>query len=32
LIAEGDPADVIRRPQVSEIYMGIEDAEIAAHG
>jgi branched-chain amino acid transport system ATP-binding protein len=23
-IAEGDPADVIRRPQVKEIYMGIE--------
>jgi branched-chain amino acid transport system ATP-binding protein len=23
-IAEGDPADVIRRPQVAEIYMGIE--------
>ena len=26
LIAEGEPADVIRRPQVAEIYMGIEDA------
>jgi branched-chain amino acid transport system ATP-binding protein len=26
LIAEGDPADVIRRPQVAEIYLGIEDA------
>ena len=25
LIAEGDPAEVIRRPQVSEIYMGIEE-------
>jgi branched-chain amino acid transport system ATP-binding protein len=24
LIAEGSPADVIRRPQVAEIYMGIE--------
>ena len=24
LIAEGAPADVIRRPQVAEIYMGIE--------
>ena len=24
LIAEGDPAEVIRRPQVAEIYMGIE--------
>ena len=23
LIAEGQPAEVIRRPQVSEIYMGI---------
>jgi branched-chain amino acid transport system ATP-binding protein len=32
LIAEGDPAEVIRRPQVSEIYMGIEEPEIAAHG
>ena len=28
----GDPAEVIRRPQVSEIYMGIEEPEIAAHG
>jgi branched-chain amino acid transport system ATP-binding protein len=26
LIAEGEPGDVIRRPQVAEIYMGIEDA------
>ena len=25
LIAEGDPTEVIRRPQVSEIYMGIEE-------
>jgi branched-chain amino acid transport system ATP-binding protein len=24
LIAEGNPAEVIRRPQVAEIYMGIE--------
>ena len=24
LIAEGEPAEVIRRPQVAEIYMGIE--------
>jgi branched-chain amino acid transport system ATP-binding protein len=24
LIAEGDPAEVLRRPQVAEIYMGIE--------
>jgi branched-chain amino acid transport system ATP-binding protein len=30
LIAEGDPAEVIRRPQVSEIYMGIEEAGIGA--
>jgi branched-chain amino acid transport system ATP-binding protein len=25
MIAEGDPVEVIRRPQVSEIYMGIEE-------
>ena len=25
LIAEGDPAEMIRRPQVAEIYMGIEE-------
>jgi branched-chain amino acid transport system ATP-binding protein len=25
LIAEGDPAEVIRRPQVAEIYMGLEE-------
>jgi len=24
LIAEGDPQEVVRRPQVREIYMGIE--------
>ena len=24
LIADGPPAEVIRRPQVAEIYMGIE--------
>ena len=30
LIAEGDPAEVIRRPQVREIYMGIEELEIEA--
>ena len=28
LIAEGDPAEVIRRPQVAEIYMGIEEPEV----
>ena len=32
LIAEGQPAEVIRRPQVVEIYMGIEELELAAHG
>jgi branched-chain amino acid transport system ATP-binding protein len=32
LIAEGNPAEVIRRPQVAEIYMGIEELEAAAHG
>jgi branched-chain amino acid transport system ATP-binding protein len=32
LIAEGNPAEVIRRPQVAEIYMGIEELEPAAHG
>jgi branched-chain amino acid transport system ATP-binding protein len=32
LIAEGNPAEVIRRPQVAEIYMGIEELESAAHG
>ena len=26
LIAQGEPAEVIRRPQVAEIYMGIEEA------
>jgi branched-chain amino acid transport system ATP-binding protein len=26
LIAEGEPAEVIARPEVAEIYMGIEDA------
>jgi branched-chain amino acid transport system ATP-binding protein len=30
LIAEGNPAEVIGRPQVAEIYMGIEKAELAA--
>jgi len=30
LIAEGAPEDVIRRPQVSEIYRGIEELEIEA--
>jgi branched-chain amino acid transport system ATP-binding protein len=30
LIAQGDPAEVIRRPQVVEIYMGIEKQELAA--
>src|SRR5438128_337787 len=30
LIAEGDPVEVIRRPSVSEIYMGIDQTEIAA--
>jgi branched-chain amino acid transport system ATP-binding protein len=24
LIAEGDPEEVLQRPQVNEIYMGIE--------
>jgi branched-chain amino acid transport system ATP-binding protein len=32
LIAEGDPAEVIRRPQVSEIYMGIQELELEADG
>ena len=32
LIAEGEPAEVIRRPQVSEIYMGIQELEIEADG
>jgi branched-chain amino acid transport system ATP-binding protein len=32
LIAEGDPTEVIRRPQVSEIYMGIQELEIEADG
>src|SRR6478672_8701138 len=32
LIAEGDPTEVIRRPQVSEIYMGIEERRIGADG
>jgi branched-chain amino acid transport system ATP-binding protein len=32
LIAEGDPTEVIRRPQVSEIYMGIEERRIGANG
>ena len=31
LIAEGDPEEVIRRPQVSEIYMGIDQPELDAH-
>ena len=31
LIAEGNPAEVIGRPQVAEIYMGIERQEAAAH-
>jgi branched-chain amino acid transport system ATP-binding protein len=31
LIAEGSPAEVIGRPQVAEIYMGIEKQEAAAH-
>ncbi|MCC6887634.1 MAG: ABC transporter ATP-binding protein [Hyphomicrobiales bacterium] len=30
LIAEGAPAEVIRRPQVAEIYMGMEEFEIEA--
>jgi branched-chain amino acid transport system ATP-binding protein len=30
LIAEGAPAEVIRRPAVAEIYMGIEDLEAKA--
>jgi branched-chain amino acid transport system ATP-binding protein len=30
LIAEGDPTEVIRRPEVNEIYMGIEELEVAA--
>jgi len=30
LIAEGAPAEVIRCPQVAEIYMGIETAELEA--
>jgi branched-chain amino acid transport system ATP-binding protein len=30
LIAEGDPAEVIRRPEVTEIYMGIQELEIEA--
>ncbi|MBX9776859.1 MAG: ABC transporter ATP-binding protein [Xanthobacteraceae bacterium] len=30
LIAEGAPAEVIRRPQVAEIYMGMEDLGIEA--
>jgi len=32
LIAEGDPAEVIRRPQVNEIYMGIQELELEADG
>ena len=32
LIAEGEPTEVIRRPQVSEIYMGIQELEIEADG
>jgi branched-chain amino acid transport system ATP-binding protein len=30
LIARGEPAEVIRRPEVVEIYMGIENPELAA--
>ena len=30
LIAEGEPTEVIRRPQVNEIYMGIQELEIEA--
>ena len=30
LIAEGAPADVIRRPDVAEIYIGIEKTELEA--
>jgi ABC-type branched-subunit amino acid transport system ATPase component len=30
LIAEGAPEEVIRRPQVSEIYKGIEELEAEA--
>jgi branched-chain amino acid transport system ATP-binding protein len=32
LIAEGNPAEVIGRPQVAEIYMGIERQEVVVHG
>ena len=32
LIAEGDPPEVIRRPEVSEIYMGMEELEVEADG
>jgi len=32
LIAEGEPTEVIQRPQVSEIYMGIQELEIEADG
>jgi branched-chain amino acid transport system ATP-binding protein len=31
LIAEGNPAEVIGRPQVTEIYMGIEKQKASAH-
>ena len=32
LIAEGEPTEVIRRPQVNEIYMGIQELELEADG
>jgi ABC-type branched-subunit amino acid transport system ATPase component len=32
LIAEGDPPEVIRRPEVTEIYMGMEELEVEADG
>src|SRR6476659_9751966 len=32
LIAEGDPEEVIQRPEVSEIYMGMEELEVEADG
>jgi branched-chain amino acid transport system ATP-binding protein len=30
LIAEGEPAEVIRRPQVAEIYMGLDELGLEA--